>query len=190
MGSFLRVFIGFHVGRDVNIVSVGFLLGVLRLFFGFFFALLCGLFFTSLWRSSAWWWGTLQKAGINFKMADDNNEVKDELPRCSTLFLSKDGSQMQFYMMPCAMKTRLRPLIHVSFFEDLYKELNSSGFKFKVITRCVNAGIVYFYQLHLLLCSYSTCYFDEWYSFRMEVVNYLVKCQPTLSSEYNSSNEN
>lgn len=45
-------------------------------------------------------------------MADDNNEVKDELPRCSTLFLSKDGSQMQFYMTPCAMKTRLRPLIH------------------------------------------------------------------------------
>lgn len=37
MGSFLRVFIGFHVGRDVNIVSVGFLLGVLRLFFGFLF---------------------------------------------------------------------------------------------------------------------------------------------------------
>ena len=38
----------------------------------------------------------------------------DELPRCSTLFLTEDGSQMNFYMTPCAMKTRLRPLIHVS----------------------------------------------------------------------------
>ncbi|XP_078370369.1 telomeric repeat-binding factor 2-interacting protein 1-like [Oculina patagonica] len=35
----------------------------------------------------------------------------DELPRCSTLFLTEDGSQMHFYMTPCAMKTRLRPLI-------------------------------------------------------------------------------
>ena len=47
-------------------------------------------------------------------MADEGGEVEDELPRCSTLFLSEDGSQMLFYMTPCAMKTRLRPLIHVS----------------------------------------------------------------------------
>lgn len=64
-------------------------------------------------------------------MADDN-EGKDELPRCSTLFLSNDGSQMKFYMTPCEMKTRLRPLIHVSCLEDLFKELDSSGFTFEV----------------------------------------------------------
>lgn len=66
---------------------------------------------TRLLRSSAWYRGTLWNAGIISKMADDN-EGKDELPRCSTLFLSNDGSQMKFYMTPCEMKTRLRPLIH------------------------------------------------------------------------------
>lgn len=49
-------------------------------------------------------------AGLERKLSGEG----DELPRCSTLFVTEDGSQMNFYMTPCAMKTRLRPLIHVS----------------------------------------------------------------------------
>ena len=44
------------------------------------------------------------------KMADNR---KEEFPKCSTLFLSEDGSPMLFYMTPSAMKTKLRPLIRV-----------------------------------------------------------------------------
>ena len=43
-------------------------------------------------------------------MADNR---KQGFPKCSTLFLSEDGSPMLFYMTPSAMKTKLRPLIHV-----------------------------------------------------------------------------
>lgn len=54
-------------------------------------------------------------AGLERKLSGEG----DELPRCSTLFVTEDGSQMNFYMTPCAMKTRLRPLIHVSLREAL-----------------------------------------------------------------------
>ena len=52
-------------------------------------------------------------------MADSSEG--DELPRCSTLFLTEDGSQMLFYMTPCAMKTRLRPLIYVGLLKKRFK---------------------------------------------------------------------
>ncbi|XP_068703263.1 telomeric repeat-binding factor 2-interacting protein 1-like isoform X2 [Montipora foliosa] len=41
-------------------------------------------------------------------MADSS---KFQFPKCSTLFLTEDGSPMIFYMIPCSMKTKLRPLI-------------------------------------------------------------------------------
>ena len=40
--------------------------------------------------------------------------MKLEFPKCSTLFLTEDGSPILFYMTPSTMKTKLRPLIHVS----------------------------------------------------------------------------
>ena len=44
------------------------------------------------------------------------NGSSEEFPKCSTLFLTEDGSPMHFYMSPSSMKTRLRPLIYVSCF--------------------------------------------------------------------------
>lgn len=61
-------------------------------------------------------------AGIERKLSGEG----DELPRCSTLFVTEDGSQMNFYMTPCAMKTRLRPLIHVSLREALACDVRNS----------------------------------------------------------------
>lgn len=61
-------------------------------------------------------------AGLERKLSGEG----DELPRCSTLFVTEDGSQMNFYMTPCAMKTRLRPLIHVSLREALACDVRNS----------------------------------------------------------------
>ena len=52
---------------------------------------------------------------FNSNMADSS---KFQFPKCSTLFLTEDGSPMIFYMIPCSMKTKLRPLIDVSLFKE------------------------------------------------------------------------